>query len=671
MTMLGNLRTTARLAALAGLLAAGLALLPPTPASAGGTVLTVTTTDDVVDGGDGVLSLREAVHQASADAGVSAIALAATDEYPLEDCSGVNEDGQLILENEQAVTLDGNGSSIVQGCEDVGVMRTAGDVVLEDISVRSAAEQPGTLLEGGDLELDGVTVTGGYGNISAVLGDHVEISDSTFDEVEAIGTSGAMIWAETVELVDSTITDSTVDIGIQGGVHATDVEIVGNSFDDTLMLPINQLVLDGVIVRDNDGMPAGMVLGGAHDSEPQPTVEPFVVRDSVFVGNEMTTVIPSEECCPVLGFGDVEAEVTGTSIVGNIGFRFGIATYQNEPETPLEDLLVENSTVGPQGTPMEAAIRGLDEVTLRHVSVGSNSLEVDDSAEIRAATLDALGVLVGGDGDSCDVGSTTSHGGNADRDGTCGFDQANDRPDEPDLSDGYTVPDETAAMPVWLPTALAEGVDLIPAEDCLPALGFDQIGRERPQGSGCDAGSVELLQPFSDVPPGHPFFDDVAWASSEGIAGGFEDGTYRPSAPVSRQAMAAFLYRMAGEPPLTPPSPPTFSDVGPGNPFRTEVEWLADSGIAGGFADGTFRPSNAVSRQAMAAFLYRRALEPPFTPPSPPTFSDVGAGNPFRSEIEWLVEEGIADGYEDGTYRPTTPVSRQAMAAFLHRVAED
>jgi hypothetical protein len=71
----------------------------------------------------------------------------------------------------------------------------------------------------------------------------------------------------------------------------------------------------------------------------------------------------------------------------------------------------------------------------------------------------------------------------------------------------------------------------------------------------------------------------------------------------------------------------------------------------------------------MAAFLYGfldGASDP--TPPNP-GFSDVSTGNPFFTEIAWLVDAEIADGYSDGTFRPSTAISRQAMAAFLYRSA--
>jgi hypothetical protein len=174
---------------------------------------------------------------------------------------------------------------------------------------------------------------------------------------------------------------------------------------------------------------------------------------------------------------------------------------------------------------------------------------------------------------------------------------------------------------------------------------------------------------FSDVPASHPFLVDIAYMVSADITGGFPDGTFRPVAPVTRQSMAAFLYRFAGEPDFDPPTPPTFSDVGTSHGFRTEIEWLASEEITGGFPDGTFRPGDVVTRGSMAAFLYRMAGEPAFTPPSPPTFDDVGTSHAFRTEIEWLASTGVTTGFSDDTYRPGVTVSRQSMSAFLRRFA--
>jgi peptidoglycan/xylan/chitin deacetylase (PgdA/CDA1 family) len=170
---------------------------------------------------------------------------------------------------------------------------------------------------------------------------------------------------------------------------------------------------------------------------------------------------------------------------------------------------------------------------------------------------------------------------------------------------------------------------------------------------------------FFDVRRHHAFHEEISWLADSGITGGYDDNTFRPAAVVSRQAMAAFLHRMMGTPPV-PPSAPTFVDVPASSPFYDAVRWLASEGVTSGFPDGTFGATTAVSRQAMAGFLWRLAGEPP-PPGDAPTFPDVSLANPFRAAIRWLASESITGGFPDGTFRPTAPVTRQGMAAFLQR----
>jgi lysophospholipase L1-like esterase len=242
---------------------------------------------------------------------------------------------------------------------------------------------------------------------------------------------------------------------------------------------------------------------------------------------------------------------------------------------------------------------------------------------------------------------------------------------------GFEVDDATAAACEQSVPDLDEGESHV--IDCSqPTLGTDHgvvsntVAVTSDQIGPVEASaSTRVCRPeFDDVSASNPFFLDVCWLVAEGITTGFQDGTYRPSSPVSRQAMAAFLYRLAGEPDVDPPaSGPTFSDVGATHPFVAEIEWAAAEGIIGGFGDGTFKPANAVSRQAMAAFMYRMVDPVGFTPPGTPSFLDVSAGHAFFTEIEWLRSTGITTGFDDGTFRPGSPVTRQSMAAFLHRLA--
>jgi hypothetical protein len=217
------------------------------------------------------------------------------------------------------------------------------------------------------------------------------------------------------------------------------------------------------------------------------------------------------------------------------------------------------------------------------------------------------------------------------------------------------------------PASLSSGADVLAFasgfDDLVPGdTGFDDVFVR-------DGFGLPPTPLFSDVLDSHRFRCAIGWLVDDGIAHGYPDGTFRPATSISRQAIAAFLFRFADEPAFTPPSTPTFPDVPVDHPFFHEIEWLASTDMTDGYPDGTFRPTATVTRQAMAAFLYRLAGEPAFSPPSTPTYLDVPTDHPFFAEIEWLTAIGVAEGYDDETYRPTTSVSRQAMSAFLQRYA--
>ena len=186
-----------------------------------------------------------------------------------------------------------------------------------------------------------------------------------------------------------------------------------------------------------------------------------------------------------------------------------------------------------------------------------------------------------------------------------------------------------------------------------------------------DQTTPPLPAPFSDQRGTDPFLYEILSLADQAIVGGYADGTFRPLAAVNRDAMAAFLYRAAGEPAFTPPATATFADVPATHPFFTEIEWLADTGITTGWSveDGTeFRPATPVTREAMAAFLYRFGHDGADAPAcGTGPFADVAAGQTFCGEIAWLADAGISSGWPDDTFRPALHIERQAMAAFLVR----
>ncbi|NQX12009.1 S-layer homology domain-containing protein [Microbacteriaceae bacterium VKM Ac-2855] len=184
---------------------------------------------------------------------------------------------------------------------------------------------------------------------------------------------------------------------------------------------------------------------------------------------------------------------------------------------------------------------------------------------------------------------------------------------------------------------------------------------------------------FLDVPTSHPFYAEIQWMGESGVSSGYavEGGReYRPNGLVTRQAVAAFLYRRSGES-AVPPVEATFSDVPTNHPFATEIEWMAAADITDGYleADGrrTFRPEQVLSRQAMSAFLARAVKVFP-TSPIEESFADVAWTTPFYREIEWMRSEGISTGTASSSgkplYKPLDDVTRQALAAFLYRLRD-
>ncbi len=117
---------------------------------------------------------------------------------------------------------------------------------------------------------------------------------------------------------------------------------------------------------------------------------------------------------------------------------------------------------------------------------------------------------------------------------------------------------------------------------------------------------------FSDVPTDYWAFKYVECAADNNIVGGYDDGTYRPAQAVTRDQMAVFIARAMADPTgdeglagYTPPASPTFSDVPDTHWAYLYVEYIAAEGVSSGYDDGTYRPSQAVTRDQMAVFVGR------------------------------------------------------------------
>lgn len=158
---------------------------------------------------------------------------------------------------------------------------------------------------------------------------------------------------------------------------------------------------------------------------------------------------------------------------------------------------------------------------------------------------------------------------------------------------------------------------------------------------------------FSDVPYGHSFATEIAWAQSNGILGGYSDGSFRPSANTTRQALWMVLARMSG----------TY----PSNMAEARA-WSINAGIS----DGT-NGEGSMSRQQFITMLYRFAQQQGTVGSLSADlsgFSDSGVVASYAQEaLAWGVANGIITGTSDGRLNPEGTATRAHFAAFVYRFA--
>ena len=167
---------------------------------------------------------------------------------------------------------------------------------------------------------------------------------------------------------------------------------------------------------------------------------------------------------------------------------------------------------------------------------------------------------------------------------------------------------------------------------------------------------------FSDT-AGSSFEYDIAWLAESGITAGCGGDRFCPRSVVTREQMASFLGRALD---LPATSTDFFTDD-ERSAHEPDINRLAASGTTGGCAPDRFCPSGSVTREQMASFL-GRALDLPAT--STDFFTD-DEGSPHETDINRLAASGITGGCGATTFCPRGAITREQMAAFLHRALGD
>ncbi|REE03917.1 esterase-like activity of phytase family protein [Citricoccus muralis] len=193
-----------------------------------------------------------------------------------------------------------------------------------------------------------------------------------------------------------------------------------------------------------------------------------------------------------------------------------------------------------------------------------------------------------------------------------------------------------------------------------------------------DPTDPEPVVDFTDNQPGSVYYAPVRWMQAAGVTTGYTDGTYRKAAEITRGESVAFLQRYLAPDYTTDPADedtPVFPDVPAGAPHFTPIAWAADDSdgangagpVSEGYADGTFRPGQDVTRAEFVTFLYRAADPEGFTAPEVSVFPDVPSSGSYYEAISWAAAEGLVNGYHGGEYRPYDPISRGEVAKVMHQ----
>ena len=209
----------------------------------------------------------------------------------------------------------------------------------------------------------------------------------------------------------------------------------------------------------------------------------------------------------------------------------------------------------------------------------------------------------------------------------------------------YTVTVTTAA----LPTPIKPAVDNTkPASDSKPKL------------------------PFTDVSTSDWFYSDVMFVYENGLFSGTDSRSFSPNASMTRAMLVTVLYRLEGEPAGTGSS--SFSDVCSGSYYEKAVAWAAANGIVTGTGSTSFSPDAKVTREQLAAILYRYAQykkQDTDAGAKLDSFSDAGNVSGYASEaLSWAVSEGLING-ASGRLMPKGDATRAQVAAILHRFVEN
>ena len=174
---------------------------------------------------------------------------------------------------------------------------------------------------------------------------------------------------------------------------------------------------------------------------------------------------------------------------------------------------------------------------------------------------------------------------------------------------------------------------------------------------------------FDDVTKGDWFYKDVEYVYNEGIMDGVSKREFAPNETLTRAMIVKILYRIEGEPAGYRSS--DFNDVESGRWYTGAVAWAAEKEIVKGYGNGKFGPNDPVTREQLAAILYRYTQYKGWSTAAASGnldgFKDAASVSSYAVDaMNWAVDEGLLKG-ANNKLSPKSNATRAQVAAIIHR----
>lgn len=190
----------------------------------------------------------------------------------------------------------------------------------------------------------------------------------------------------------------------------------------------------------------------------------------------------------------------------------------------------------------------------------------------------------------------------------------------------------------------------------------------------CDGGRDCPSAPFTDVDTAKWYHLSVDYMLTHKMMNGVSSRAFAPNANLTRGMLVQILYNLEGKPKGTAAN---FSDVQADAWYAEAVGWAAANKVVTGYADGTFRPNAAVTREQAAAILYRYAQSKGIDVSVGEntnilSYVDVQQASEYAiPALQWAVGAGVLNGKNGGRLAPTGTATRAEIAAIMQRWCEN